>query len=185
MREQGDAAAWCGWLLLFTALVVDLVTRYACGHPKADGDEHRAAGAAGTVDGARPGAAARPVVRPTTGAARRAARAARTVQPAAGAAPAGRRAGTPVLRPADPPPARADGTHTGSRHRAMAPGTACRAALSTWAAGQAFLLVAGALTGRQRAGAPAVLRAGLRRGRWSISPASRPGLLARPSALRV
>ncbi|UKY49789.1 hypothetical protein [Streptomyces inhibens] len=40
MREQGKAAAWCGRLLLFTALIVGIVTTHTSGYPMTGHDGH-------------------------------------------------------------------------------------------------------------------------------------------------
>lgn len=177
MREQGEAAAWCGRLLLFAALVFGVVMMHTFGHPMAG---H---GGRDTLSAM----VARPAAQPPTG------------QSGMAQSPAAQRvAGSvarPVARPGDVPSARAGDARLGDARAgdtratgadgAMDPGSVCRAVLSVWALALLVLLGAGTLTGCRTSGLLAALRARLLRGLWPIPPPPRHKLLARLSVLRV
>ncbi|MEU6119180.1 hypothetical protein ABZ840_32150 [Streptomyces sp. NPDC047117] len=156
MRAQWKAAAWCGRLLLFAALVAGIVTMHTFGHPM-PGEGH---GTAARTTAAAPAGHAAVAHAPSDHA------------PAAHA---------PV---AQAPPhdghrhAAAPGPH------GMDPGSVCLAVLSVWSL--ALLAAAGLLVRRRRPGLSAAALARLLRALWPIPPPlPRQKRLARLAVLRV
>ncbi|MFI9026158.1 hypothetical protein [Streptomyces sp. NPDC053560] len=165
MRAQRKAAAWCGRLLLFAALVAGIVTMHTFGHPM-QGEGH--ATAARTTAAAPAGHVAAHALSDH----------ARPAHAPAADAPAAR---TPV---AQAPP------HDGHRHAAapgphgLDPGSVCLAVLSVWPL--ALLAAAGLLVRRRRPGLSAAALARLLRALWPIPPPlPRQRRLARLAVLRV
>lgn len=182
MREQGEAAAWCGRLLLFAALAFGIVMMHTFGHPMAGHGGHDTLSARVARPAAQspagPSLMAQPLVAQPL-----------VAQPVAGTV------ARSVAQPGDAPSARAGDSRTGGSRigetratapdGAMDPGSVCRAVLSVWALALLVLLGVGTLTGRRTSGLLAALRARLLRGLWPIPPPPRHKLLARLSVLRV
>ncbi|WP_411140573.1 hypothetical protein [Streptomyces sp. x-80] len=193
MCEQGKAAAWCGRLLLFAALIAGIVAMHTFGHPTDGHGGHETLTAAG-----RPAPEPRAMTGPMTApvpmpmAARPADRPAAPVPagPVAASGPLATEATTtpkPITTAAHPPAyptalAVSDGVSGGG---AMDPGTVCRAVLSVWATALLVLLGVGLLLGQAETGVSAALRARLLRGLRPLPPPPRHKLLARLSVLRV
>ncbi|TJZ55477.1 hypothetical protein FCH28_08960 [Streptomyces piniterrae] len=202
-REQGKAAAWCGRLLLFAALIAGIVTMHTFGHPAGGHGGHatlsaaapRAAGHAMTHTPVRPMAggpvAGHATVLRSTPAHSTAAHS--TAAHSTPGRPMAAHAGPAHPVAAHPMPAH-PAAHPAHHHAAdsggggaMDPGAVCRAVLSYWAPALLVLLGAGVLLGwgGRLAGLLAALRALLLRGLRPIPPPPRRKALARLSVLRV
>ncbi|MGI5468407.1 hypothetical protein [Streptomyces sp. CA-132043] len=182
MRAQWKAAAWCGRLLLFAALVAGIVTMHTFGHPM-PGEGH------GTATRTTAAAPAGPVPADHTAAAHAPSGHARPAHGTAAHTPA---AHTPAAHtPASDAPVAQAPPHDGHRYAAapgphgMDPGSVCLAVLSVWSL--ALLAAAGLLVRRRRpAGLSAAALARLLRALWPIPPPlPRQKRLARLAVLRV
>ncbi|WP_367430873.1 hypothetical protein [Streptomyces celluloflavus] len=186
MREQGKAAAWCGRLLLFAALIAGIVTMHTFGHPTDGHGGHETLTAAGhpaPEPMAMTGPMAVPVAAPMT-VPMAAHRADRPAAPLPAGPVAASKATTTAAHPPTHPTALAVSDAPGG-DGAMDPGTVCRAVLSVWATALLVLLGVGLLLGQARTGVSAALRARLLRGLRPLPPPPRHKLLARLSVLRV
>ncbi|MFI0257607.1 hypothetical protein ACH4OW_00990 [Streptomyces sp. NPDC017056] len=163
VRGQGKAAAWCGRLLLFAALLVGIVGMHTLGHPVGGhGSDPMPA-----VHQAQPAHEAQP---------------SHETQPANKAQPAHQpsRHTQQAQHPSSPA---SPSSSTADDHHAMNPGAVCLAVLSVWVLA---LVRTGRLLGRQAADLLAAVRARLLRGlRPEPPPVPRHKHLARLSVLRV
>ena len=146
-REQGKAAAWCGRLLLFAALIAGIVTMHTFGHPAGGHGGHTTLSAAAPHTGGHPMATRSMAAHPVA------------AHPMA-APPADH----PGVHHAAPPSAHHAADSNGGG--AMDPGSVCRAVLSFWAPILLVLLGAGVLLGHgcRHDGLLAALRARSRAG---------------------
>ncbi|MFJ8672839.1 hypothetical protein [Streptomyces sp. NPDC093589] len=169
--EQERAAAWCGRLLLFAALIVGIVTMHTFGHPMAGHGGHATLTASASASSSPSAAASAPApVAPAASGPVSAASGPMGMAHPVSATDSGGQAAHPS---ADP-----DGG-------AMDPAAVCLAVLSVWAVALLVLLGAGPPSGGLEADRLAALRARLARGLRSIPPPPRHKLLARLSVLRV
>ncbi|UQA95844.1 hypothetical protein [Streptomyces halobius] len=183
-REQGKAAAWCGRLLLFAALIAGIVTMHTFGHPTGGHGGHATLSA--TVARAH-ATGPHAMDAHATGAHATNVRASgahpMAVPPLAGhAATAHPTEARPTGHSMHHSP---DHSATDTDGGAMDLGTVCRAALSFWVPALLVLLGAGVLLGHGEAGLPAALRVLLLRGPRPIPSPPRRETLARLSVLRV
>ncbi|MYU52761.1 MULTISPECIES: hypothetical protein [Streptomyces] len=186
MREQGKAAAWCGRLLLFAALIAGIVAMHTFGHPTDGHGGHETLTAAGhpaPEPMAMTGPMAVPVAAPMT-VPMATHRADRPAAPLPARPIASSKATTTAAHPPTHPTALTV-SDSASGGGAMDPGTVCRAVLSVWATALLVLLGVGLLLGQARTGVSAALRARLLRGLRPLPPPPRHKLLARLSVLRV
>ncbi|MFJ9408397.1 hypothetical protein [Streptomyces sp. NPDC101393] len=171
--EQERAAAWCGRLLLFAALIAGIVTMHTFGHPMAGHGGHAtltaSASASSSPSASASAAASAPVAPATSG----------PVSAASG--PMGM--AHPVSTTASGGQAAHPSADPGGG--AMDPAAVCLAVLSVWAVALLVLLGAGLPSGDLEADRLAALRTRLARGLRSIPPPPRHKLLARLSVLRV
>ncbi|MEH6377666.1 hypothetical protein V7793_25510 [Streptomyces sp. KLMMK] len=159
--QQGTAAAWCGRLLLLSALLLGIVTMHTLGHPT---------GHAGTGTGHKAGT--------------HAAAGTHAVAGAHAAAGADETSGShPQAHSAAPAPAPGPTAGDPLSAPGMDPMSVCLAVLGTALLALVLLLVTAAL--RRPAAAMAAVRARLLRALWPIPPPPRHKSLARLSVLRV
>jgi hypothetical protein len=190
MYGQGRAAAWCGRLLLFAALLVGIVAMHTLGHPSGHGAAHGQPSGHDTAHGRSAEQSA--VYGQLTGHGtmygqsppHRIGSAAAAPAPGPGHHPAAAPTAvpSPVAAPASVPAPPTAQFSSPADSGGMDPSSVCLAVLSFWTL---LLLTAARLLGRRTAWLLAAVRARLLRALWPIPPPRRQRALAQLSVLRI